>query len=228
MIFNKLSMWLTPHPKNSVFIKDLESFPEYKRMRLWDGLAIACYLLSFILIWAYFFAYKPQEAGAVIQVSKINNKPQAGRLITLPLPRHTETTVTDWVVRAVSTAYSFSFLDFNHDLESYQRFFTKAGFKAYVNDLEMQGLRKTLIDRKQIITVTVIGQIKMVGGDKGFINPKDGKKYWQVIVPVNVATTSGTTKNESKNLKLLIVLENGSEGRSGFFIHESTWSGAAK
>lgn len=204
----------------SYYEKRFKQHRHYASVQIWHTATLLCYGLALVYIWFFYLVYDPSQDAPVNQVARVGNKVAVGEVVTLPFPRHTDTALRTWTNEAMNNVLNFSFLKFNEEVQSYQQYFTEDGYISFTNYLKTHDLHGILGRDKQIQRGTVIGQILSVGGSKGFVDDKTGRRYWQVIVPMNIARTSGKTVNRKAEFTLVIVMETDNKGRSGFFIDE--------
>ena len=184
--------------------QELKKYREYAYVQLWHRISVLIYVASIVYIWV------PIAGGKVA----------VGRVVTLPLPRYTEAAIRDWTNKAMNNVLNYSFLNFNQQVASYRQYFSDDGYESFTNYLKAHDLNSMLGRAKQNQRGTVIGQIIFVGGSKGFVDEATGRRYWQVIVPMDIARTAGKTTHRKAEYMLVIVLESDKKGRSGFFIDE--------
>ena len=201
--------------------QELKKYREYAYVQLWHRISVLIYVASIVYIWAFLFVYDPTKSAEVRQVAPIaGGKVAVGRVVTLPLPRYTEAAIRDWTNKAMNNVLNYSFLNFNQQVASYRQYFSDDGYESFTNYLKAHDLNSMLGRAKQNQRGTVIGQIIFVGGSKGFVDEATGRRYWQVIVPMDIARTAGKTTHRKAEYMLVIVLESDKKGRSGFFIDE--------
>lgn len=107
-----------------------------------------------------------------------------GQLIADPSvrePNMTTQEVSDWVVEAVQSAYSYSFINYRSDLQNAQKYFTDYGWRNYMRGLTASNNLKAVIERKYIGIARVVDTPKLIG--EGTVG---GAHAWKFHVPLLV------------------------------------------
>lgn len=227
MVLDKLSRFFSRYAEKDDWVfEQLSKNKQYKMLELMHGAYILIVIGFIFLMMFLYYIYNPNYASPVHQVTVMKDGGVVvGRVVTTPYPRHTNQALSEWSVRAANTIFNYTFNNIEAKLNSkeVQQYFTKEGFLAFVKEMEESGFMETIKTKSQIKTVTVVGKPVMVGGDKGYEDAQ-GKKIWQISMPVVIRTSAGTTIERNAQLQFLVVLDENNQGRSGFFIREYAFS----
>lgn len=107
----------------------------------------------------------------------------AGRLIReVPLNEANlpDQAVSDWVIRAVNTAYSYDFINYHAQMQNAQQYFSTAGWSQYMKGLERSSNLLALTQRKLIVTSQVVGPPKLI--KKGLLPSQ--RLAWKFEIPI--------------------------------------------
>lgn len=199
---------------------ELNKDPNFRWVNIWHTVSVASYCGS-LLIWLIFgLTYTPNQAPELRQVVQgTDGKLVVSRIITFPTPPFTDTALREWVNKAMNNVLNFSPLSFKDDVIKAEPFFCADGYRSYQNFLNIWNVHGKLVDKNQIQKVTVMGQLIMIGGNKGFEDALTGDRYWKVQVPANVATIGSRTVNRSTTYEIEVRMQNDNNGKSGFCIN---------
>lgn len=108
-----------------------------------------------------------------------------GQLIADPSvkdPNIPQDQLTNWIIEALQSAYSYSFINYRSDLQNAQKYFTDYGWRNYMKALTVSRSLDGVIARKQILITRVAGPLRLIG--EGIVG---GAHAWKYNVPM-VAT----------------------------------------
>ena len=190
---------------------------KFSRTKEWLGLAVLFTIAMIIINVLFFMKNYEYDPPAIRQVSSktLQNGEYKTQLVSLGDPRVTHQALQQWTIRAVNNMYSFDFNRFDQQLAASKRYFTPSAYKAYVTSIENLKLKETIVDNKQLVSMTAIDTPQILTEIT-----RDGKRFWQIEVPVVITTTSGTSVYEYYTLNLIIALESSNENPSGLYIYE--------
>lgn len=110
---------------------------------------------------------------------------KVGRLIPIvPVsePGMTQGDLTNWVIEALESAYSYDYVNYRLDLQGSQKYFTAYGWEQYMNALTASNNLVGVIERKWIGIARVIGQPRIVA--EGLLK---GAYAWKLEIPLLVS-----------------------------------------
>lgn len=196
---------------------------KFNRTREWFGFSVVLILIGIIVGILFLiknFTYVPP---ALFQVNEntLKNNTYHNRLIALNKPRITQNSLERWSVSFVNDFYNLNFNNFNQKINEDKKWFTPAGYNAFIESLQKIGLYEQLTKEKQMITLTTSARpiVKNVAGE---VNGLDGKNHWQVEVEAIMATTSGFTVYKNIQISMILVYENDNKDNNGLYVHNMT------
>ena len=107
---------------------------------------------------------------------------QIGRLIqTIPVsqPNMKTADVMQWAMNAVTSAYSYDYVNYRAELQNAQKYFTNYGWSSYMRALNSSNNLLALKQRKMVIVAKVVGQPKILA--QGILS---GAYAWKFQMPV--------------------------------------------
>lgn len=125
-----------------------------------------------ILIWVLVYVVKMQALPIYFATDNV------GRLIHIsPVsqPNMTNEEVTQWVVDAVQTAYSYDYLNYRSQLQNSEKYFTGFGWSKYIKALQASNNLDGVKERKWIGIAKVVEQPKIL--QQGTL--KSGEYAWK-------------------------------------------------
>lgn len=215
-MFKKVLDILDKPYKDDIYLH-LTRNEKFNKTNEWFGLSfVFIFILIFVLLLFFIknFSYVPPT---IYQVSEktIQNGEYKNRLITLSNPRITLKALQEWSSKAVNNIYRFDFNNFDNQLKSSRIYFTNNAYKAFVESIERVELKKSIVDKKQIISLTATETPRILSSIV-----KNQVQYFQVEAPAIIATTSGTTVYESYIINMLVVVESKPGYPAGLYIYE--------
>jgi intracellular multiplication protein IcmL len=110
-----------------------------------------------------------------------------GRVIPLmPINRPTvsKNALLTWVSEAVTSIFTYDYVNWRRQFQGNADYFTEDGFKAFLAQMDKSGTLQTVKDKSMLVSVVVSGSPVIV--DEGPIN---GIYMWKVELPVDVTYT---------------------------------------
>lgn len=164
--------------------------------------------LSFLLIlltimisgYTYFTYSKPIQRPILyvnLETKEIND------LISMPHPIQSRESLENWVTSAVIDLNSFSFYNFDQQIEKNRKYFLNDhAFNSYVAQLEMSDTKKNIIDNSIIVTTVLLKTPIQTNSYQIGENI-----YWTYSVPVLISQNNGSNRliNEKKNINVTLV-----------------------
>ena len=197
---------------------------KFNKTKEWLGLSIV--LIIFMIFISILFLMKnyTYEPPVIYQVDKetVANNTYNKRLITLNSPRVTQQSLENWSIGFVNNMYNFDFNNFDKQLLNSKKYFTNAGYNAFVNSINKIALKENIENKKQIVTLTASGE-PVIATVSGVHDASDGKRKWQIDIPAIMATTSGNTVYKDVKISMMLFSEEGDNNKaSGLFVNEMT------
>lgn len=172
------------------------------------GSILSLCMVFFLGVYAI-YVYKNNEfvAPVTYSIKKLNKEQnktdgtkaesiEQSQIITLPQPHQSMKNVINWLKIAMMNSYSFSFLDFDANVEKSSYYFTPKGYSSYKRALEFAGIKDALEKNlMQISLVPISEPILIIGSEIGDV------QYWKFRTEVLVNYTTGS---QTKNSKYII------------------------
>lgn len=121
------------------------------------------------------------------------------KMLNLNEPNVSTDTLLRWVSLAVTNAYTLDFVDYQQQRESLRNFFTKAGYKNFLEATEsrLQGV----IKQKLIVTAVVSGTPVLLeeGSMSGFY-------AWRIQLPLLLSYQGASEKSTKENLAVSVLI----------------------
>jgi hypothetical protein len=219
-MFSKILDILDKPYKDNVY-EYLSKNNKFNKTREWFGLSILLIFIGILVSSLFFFKNKTYIPPAIYQVNKntlANKTYMDNRLIVLDKPRGTKKALEQWSINFVNNFYNFTFNNFDKQLAEDKRWFTKAGYNGFIESINNIGLKKQLIDKKQIVSLTV-SKNPLIKDIDGEIDELDGKYKWQVEVEAIMSTTSGFTVYKNVTINMILVYEMNNNEINGLYVH---------
>lgn len=121
---------------------------------------------------------------------------QVGKLIQVvptDQPNMSLTQATAWAMEAVTSAYSYDYLNYRSQLQDAQKYFTNYGWSNYMSALSASNNLLALTQRKQIVIATVVDQPKLLA--QGLLS---GAYAWKFSMPLLVTYWEPPYDDKSK------------------------------
>jgi intracellular multiplication protein IcmL len=148
------------------------------KYRLALGAYLLCLLVIAILICVLVFVVKHPTRPLYFLTDSV------GRLIQdvpVTVPNMPTEGVTDWVVKAVESAYSYDFMNYRAQLQGAQKYFTDYGWRNYMSGLTASNNLLALMQRKMIFVAKVVDKPKLL--NEGILG---GAYAWKFQLPLLV------------------------------------------
>lgn len=126
----------------------------------------------------------------------------SGELVELtPLnePHRSNAQVVNFAVEAVTRALTLDFANYRRSLADVEVYFTPAGWKAFLSEIQRSGSLELIRNRRMVSTAVANGAVVLRQGIDG-----DGVWTWQVEMPLKVTYQSSS---ESQTQDLVMVVE---------------------
>lgn len=111
--------------------------------------------------------FATDSVGRLIQVVPVNQ------------PNMSVDDVTNWVVEAVETTYSYDYVNFHYQLQSAQKYFTNYGWSNYIKALNASNNIVALRERRMIVITKVVDTPKILA--QGILS---GAYAWKFEMPI--------------------------------------------
>lgn len=102
-------------------------------------------------------------------------------------PNLTRPAVADWAAIAVTSAYTYNFLQYEEQFAKVRKYFTEAGWKDFIGAVK----KNVLQARRDRLEVTAVKYATPIVTAEGDLN---GVHYWQVSVPIMISYKSAQTQ----------------------------------
>ncbi len=112
-------------------------------------------------------------------------------------PGITQSRILQWSVEAVTSAYSFNFIDFKKSILQVRRYFTDAGYRQYLKALTDSNMVNTIITNKDVISATPTSAPIIL--KEAILS--DGSYSWQIKLPI-----LALYENSSKQVRQFLIV----------------------
>lgn len=189
-------------PPNVAFFPNEENeIARNQRIRnlLWWQAVVISVLVSIILIGAPVFQ-PTHKYIALIPPEKERGEIKGKQLAPLDMPNLTNQALLSWVVTSVTEIMTLGFGDFEKQLVSQKKRFTKGGWESFKDALFERGLRDVFKSRQLVLT-TVPSNAPVV-----VAQGPDPEGVYQWIVEMPIILTFATNNNVSTKQKNIVRL----------------------
>lgn len=148
-------------------------------------------------------------AGAVVYLESHKPSPKYfatthdGRLIKmvpLNMPYMQSNALINWVTNAVTSVYTYDFLNYRKTFQDNQKYFTSGGWQAFLDQMQKSRNLKTVQDKKLVVSASPAGAAVVT--NSGVLN---GVYSWRVQIPIVVTYTSLSQQFSERLLVTLTV-----------------------
>ena len=121
-------------------------------------------------------------------------------LVPLNVPGNSKEEILEWAQRAVSSAFTFNYVQFRHQLESSKNtYFTEKGGDDYINALKNSNDLVSVTQGKLIVTASPTAIPTILKQGVVYSGRAQGRYAWDIKIPVQVTYQNLTIK---RNLDL--------------------------
>lgn len=150
------------------------------------------------LLGVSFYLYLNQPRPVVFPVGKEwRTIPE----IALDRPYLTLPNMLQWLANAISNVFVYDYYHYNDQLNAAQIYFTSAGWKVFLNQLNIYANYNTIQKGKMFVNATPAGAPYLL--KEGVLS---GRYAWWVQMPITIQTISGEGQTNSQNLTLQILV----------------------
>jgi intracellular multiplication protein IcmL len=121
-------------------------------------------------------------------------------LTALDRPNQSNSAVAQWANEAAVAAYTFNFVDYRKALQSASDYFTQAGWKQFIAELDKSNNLRAIINRKLVMSSVATGAPVIL--EQGNIR---GRYSWQIQMPMLVVLESASqTIHQAYNINMIV------------------------
>ncbi|MBU2754030.1 DotI/IcmL/TraM family protein [Acidithiobacillus sp. CV18-2] len=154
----------------------------------------------FALIFAGLYFLFPRTE---VQYKYFATEPNGSVMPLVPFnhPFDSDSTVLSWTEQAVTGIFNFDVLDYRRRLEADRKYFTKAGFAAFIKSFETDGLYKDMVDRKLMVSVVQSGTavVRLHG------KLPNGRYGWEIQIPLHFRLENSNGLSDKRYMANVIV-----------------------
>lgn len=143
----------------------------------------------------YFIANPPQ---AKYFATSINGR--VTPLTPLDMPNQSDSAVIQWATQAAIAAYTYNFVNYNNELKTASRFFTRTGWGQFLAALKRSESLE-IVKKKKLIVSAVAAKAPVIL-QKGVLN---GRYQWRIQLPVLVSYQSASENMKQRHVVSLLV-----------------------
>lgn len=213
----KRFLYFLDRPPEDDLLRRIEKEPITNKYFMALSLSIIASLSIIVLGCVSIYLYKGKEfmspmTFSVKELPAVKEIDQAGQeylrhggyeqnqIIVLPQPHQSLKNVVNWLKIALMNTYSFSFLDFDKNVENSSYYFTPEGYASYKRSLELVGVKNSLEANLMTVSLVPLSEpILLIGGDIGDV------QYWQFRTEVLINYSTGSQKSNKKYIVDVIV-----------------------
>ena len=144
----------------------------------------------------YVYSHPPEPA---YYSTSINS--QTTPLSPLTEPNTADSVVTQWAALACIGAFTYDFVNYEAQFELASEYFTKNGWRSYVQSLHESNNLKTVISKKLVVSAVVLSPPVIL--KKGLIN---GVYAWRIQVPILVTYQSASNVSQMKMIVNMLMI----------------------
>ncbi len=122
------------------------------------------------------------------------------RLTPLSMPNQSDSAVLQWANQAAIAAYTYNFLNYEHELKKASTNFTVDGWSQFRQALDASGNLKVVRQKKLIVSAVATKSPIIL--QKG---PLLGKYAWRVQMPLLVSYQSASSLKQINNVVTLLI-----------------------
>lgn len=184
-MFKKILDFLVKTPQDGITDK-IEKEPIV--MKQWNHLGGA---ILFIFLTIIFSLISILFSNVKTEISPLTYKVDFQEMTqeeinVLPFPHQSFKNVSAWLQDAVSTAYSFDFLNYDQQVRNVSYYFTDLGYETYLNALAANNIRESVVgSRLQISLIPLQDPVMINGGIFGTT------EFWRFRMPVLISYYGG-------------------------------------
>ena len=156
---------------------------KFNKTKEWLGLSIVLIIFMIFISILFFMKNYTYEPPVIYQVDKetVANNTYNKRLITLNSQRVTQQSLENWSIGFVNNMYNFDFNNFDKQLLNSKKYFTNAGYNAFVNSINKIAL-KEIYNTHDVFKYLSSKNPKEVNGYKYYADKPTG------FFPINLFT----------------------------------------
>jgi intracellular multiplication protein IcmL len=143
----------------------------------------------------YFIANPPQ---AKYFATSINGR--ITPLSPLDMPNQSDSAVIQWATQAAIAAYTYNFVNYQNELKTASKFFTRTGWGQFLDALK-DSKSLEIVKKKKLIVSAVAAKAPVIL-QKGLLN---GRYQWRIQVPVLVSYQSASENMKQRHVVSLLV-----------------------
>ncbi len=170
-MFKNVLSTLDPVKKDEV-IEKLEK--ETAMQKYWFYLGGAIVLMLATILISVFTMLKSKE-NAAPPTHIVNTKGEMVDVVTLPYPHQSIDSIVRWTQEAIMTSYTFTFSNFDQEVEQAEYYFTSDGYKQYLSALDAGKFRDEIIGKRLLVSLVPI-QTPVLMGEPLYFNDTE---IWQ-------------------------------------------------
>lgn len=121
-------------------------------------------------------------------------------LIPLEVPNQSDSAVLQWANQAAIAAYTYNFVNYQNELKSASKYFTRTGWGHFLRELEASNSLE-IVKRKKLIVSAVAVRAPIIL-QKGALA---GRYAWRIQIPILVTYQSASEFMRQKNIVTLLV-----------------------
>lgn len=107
------------------------------------------------------------------------------KMIPLNMPYMQNNALINWLTNAVTSVYTYDFLNFRQNFQKNQKYFTSKGWTAFLDQMQKSRNLKTVQEKKLVVSASPAGAAVIT--NSGALN---GIYSWRVQIPIVVTYTS--------------------------------------
>lgn len=123
------------------------------------------------------------------------------KMVALDQPNLTNQAVLLWVSNAVTSLYTYDFVNYRATFQSNSQYFTKDGWRAFLSILNASQNLQAVKDKKLVVTAVPSGAPVIL---EQSVN--EGVYFWRVQIPIVVTYTS-LSQQFTQNLLLTLLVQ---------------------
>ncbi len=169
-MFKSVLTSLDPAHKDEVLEK-LEN--ESAMQKYWFYLGGAIVLMFATILISVFTMLKSRD-NAAPPTHIVNSKQEMVDVVTLPYPHQSIDSIIRWTQEAIMASYTFTFSNYDNEVDAAGYYFTPEGYTQYLNALEAGKFRDEIINKRLLVSLVPIQTPVLINNGYYF-----DTEYWQ-------------------------------------------------
>lgn len=126
---------------------------------------------------------------------------ESTEVFPLTEPNVTPSSLTKWVTQGVTNAYTLDFYQYQDSIDSLKEYFTKGGYKTFLDSLQESGSLNKIIKDKLVVSAVAINSAIIL--QEGIM---DGVYTWKIQLPLLLNYQGASTTSTQKTIAVNVLV----------------------